>query len=385
MNVLSGNSFTLPPGQLCPAVSVVIPMYNAEKYIGECLDSILNQTFQDFEVIVVDDCSTDNSRAVVESYVEKFGGRLKLERTLENSGGGAFPRNKGVKLSRGEYLLIVDNDDAITLTALEELYTIAKNFDADVVSCTAYYIVPDKFWHNAEFRHQLKPYSYYSGNLVEEPTLLTNDISARLQLLKYGKEKFLWNTWTKLIRRDLIFEHEFNFSKTIIDDIVFTICLLCTAERFLLVPNIVNHYRVREDSISHNKILPEEFIRNYFKAFSTAFRYLDKFLNGREEFRKNSYVRYLVFEICWNALVNYYFLQLYENNSAYEFDKILMEEFSSGNNVALAAFSFNIGIFYRHHLTKLQECIAELEKTAQQDKAYIAELENFVAKLLNKE
>ena len=56
-----------------PAVSVIIPMYNVEKYIGECLDSILNQTFQDFEVIVVDDCSTDNSRAVVESYLKKTG------------------------------------------------------------------------------------------------------------------------------------------------------------------------------------------------------------------------------------------------------------------------------------------------------------------------
>ena len=57
-----------------PAVSIVIPMYNAEKYIGECLDSILAQTFTDYEVIVVDDCSTDNSRAVVQSYLPKFDG-----------------------------------------------------------------------------------------------------------------------------------------------------------------------------------------------------------------------------------------------------------------------------------------------------------------------
>ena len=215
---------------------------------------------------------------------------------------------------------------------------------------------------------------------------MTNDISARLQLLKHGKEKFLWNTWTKLIRRDLIFEHEFNFSETIIDDIVFTICLLCTAKKFVLVPNVVNYYRVHEESISHNKILPEEFIRKYFKAFSRAFCYLDKFLNGREEeLRQNSYISYLVFEICWDALVNYYFLQLYENNSAYEFDKVLIEEFSSGDNVALSAFSFNVGIFYRYHLTKLQERIAELEKTAREDKAYISELENFIANRLDKE
>ena len=57
-----------------PAVSIVIPMYNSEKYIGECLDSILAQTFNDYEVIVVDDCSTDNSRSVVQSYLPKFDG-----------------------------------------------------------------------------------------------------------------------------------------------------------------------------------------------------------------------------------------------------------------------------------------------------------------------
>ena len=55
-----------------PAVSIIIPMYNAEKYIGECLDSLLAQTFQDYEVIVVDDCSTDNSRAIVQNYLPKF-------------------------------------------------------------------------------------------------------------------------------------------------------------------------------------------------------------------------------------------------------------------------------------------------------------------------
>ena len=78
----------------CPAVSVIIPMYNAEKYIGECLESLLLQTFQDFEVIVVDDCSTDNSFSIVESYIPKFDGRLKLTKTEKNSGGGGYvPRN----------------------------------------------------------------------------------------------------------------------------------------------------------------------------------------------------------------------------------------------------------------------------------------------------
>ena len=68
----------------CPAISVIIPMYNAEKYIGECLESVLAQTFQDFEVIVVDDCSTDKSVEIVQSYAVKFNGRLKLTRAEED-------------------------------------------------------------------------------------------------------------------------------------------------------------------------------------------------------------------------------------------------------------------------------------------------------------
>ena len=123
-----------PPAFKYPAISVIIPLYNAERYIGETLDSLLAQTFQDFELIVVDDCSTDSSCAVVENYAERFGGRLKLTRTIKNTGSGTEPRNLGLTLSRGEYVYFMDNDDAVTPTALDELYALAKKFDADALA-----------------------------------------------------------------------------------------------------------------------------------------------------------------------------------------------------------------------------------------------------------
>lgn len=79
-----------------PKVSVIIPLYNAEKYIGVCLSSILVQTLRDFEVIAVDDCSTDSSLPIVESFSEKFGERLKIITLPENTGSGAVPRNVSV-------------------------------------------------------------------------------------------------------------------------------------------------------------------------------------------------------------------------------------------------------------------------------------------------
>ena len=78
-------------------VSVIIPVFNAEKYLGVCLESILIQTLKDFEVIVVDDCSTDASATIAESYLEKFGGRLKIISLPENTGSGAVPRNIGLE------------------------------------------------------------------------------------------------------------------------------------------------------------------------------------------------------------------------------------------------------------------------------------------------
>ena len=80
-----------------PTISVIIPLYNAEKYIGECLDSVLNQTFQDFEVIVVDDCSTDKSVAVVQNYVAEFNGRLKFSKPKKNNSMSTSSDTKSAK------------------------------------------------------------------------------------------------------------------------------------------------------------------------------------------------------------------------------------------------------------------------------------------------
>ena len=91
-----------------PEISVIIPMYNSEKFIGECLDSVFAQTFQDFEIIVVDDCSTDKSCEIVENYVKNFGKKIKLIRRKKNSGSGGEPRNDGVKNSCGKYLFFLE-------------------------------------------------------------------------------------------------------------------------------------------------------------------------------------------------------------------------------------------------------------------------------------
>ena len=113
-----------------PAVTVIVPMFNAENFIEPCLNSLLNQSFNDFEVIVADDCSTDQSPAIVKSFVEKFDGRLRLIKTKKNSGTASAPRNLALKSARSEYITYLDADDLLTKTAVEELLTAAETFDA---------------------------------------------------------------------------------------------------------------------------------------------------------------------------------------------------------------------------------------------------------------
>ena len=365
-----------------PAISVIIPLYNAEKYVAECLDSLLAQTFQNFEVIVVDDCSTDSSVKVVESYAPKFGERLKIARTKKNSGCGGIPRNIGMTISRGEYIFFVDADDTITPTAFKELYSVAKKFNADVVACEKCYPVPEKYWNDNEFRRQLNPFGRKKNNFVTEPTLLTNNFFERVQNL--CRSDFLWSLWSKLIRRDCIFQNEIFFIEAVVaEDMIFTNCLVFSAERFVLVPNIINYYRVLEESISHTNKKGLAYFRKYVRSLTPAFRHIDEFLSGKEFFRQHPDQKYLVLNLVWNEVTSY-LIELYNQIPVYEFDEIAREEFSAGDNIALMAFAFNVANLRGTQFSQLLKRVDELEKSARQDKAYIAELENFIAQFVAK-
>lgn len=349
----------------CPAISVVIPLYNAEKYVGECLDSLLAQTFQNFEVIVVDDCSTDNSVKVVESYAEKFGGRLTLTHMKKNSGNAGFPRNKGIELSIGEYIFFLDPDDTITPTAFEELYSVAKEFNADVVQCEKYYEIPEKFWNDAEFRKQLKPYSYQIGGFVNEPTLITEDFAERIK--DFRQVKFLHNVWSKLILRNFLIEDELTMTNTPGQDLFFTACVICSAKNFVRVPNVVNYYRIRENSISTEKMDIARLFIKWLRALKIGTAYIDKFLDGQKFFSNRKDLKYIIFDRILQDMSNYW-NDFYAQIPAPAFDELLRKEFSDGDNTALTTFIFSTMNIYRLQLIQAHQRIAVLEKEVRRVK-----------------
>ena len=120
-----------------PMISVVVPMYKVERYIKLCVDSILKQTFQDFEIILVDDASPDNC---VDICRKLYGGndKVKLVRHEKNLGLGPA-RNTGMKQARGKYIYFVDSDDFILPNALEKFFSAAEKTDAQVVHAAGWY------------------------------------------------------------------------------------------------------------------------------------------------------------------------------------------------------------------------------------------------------
>lgn len=346
-----------------PAVSIIIPMYNAEKYIGECLSSIFAQTFTYFEVIVVDDCSTDKSCDIVEDYIQNHTeGQLRLIRRKINSGNPAAPTNEGLTFSRGEYVFLLDNDDLITPTALAELYPLAKKFDADVVHCERYF----QFKNGSDARTLQ---GYQSGELVKEPTLLTNDILKRVVEVKSGR--FLWNLWSKLIRRDFLFENHIEMIDVMAQDVLYTWCIALTAKKYLRVPNVVNIYRIREDSLFHKKENVSKIIHMRVYAVAEGFKRLNEFLNGIEIFRQRPDVKYSVLEH-WISTCCNFLQEIYAKIPAFQLNALIQKEFD-GND--LMTFIFSRMNVFNVNMNRQEAVIQQMKAYIQQQQTKINELQ----------
>lgn len=142
---------------MIPKISIIIPVYNVEEYLKQCLDSVINQTFKDIEIIIVNDGSTDNSINIIEEYKERDSRIIFLNQ--ENHGPG-YARNSGLKIAKGEYILFIDSDDWIREDTLQELYEIVKNdknIDLIIFQYVNYDDEKDKFY-DEEFDSELKKY-----------------------------------------------------------------------------------------------------------------------------------------------------------------------------------------------------------------------------------
>ncbi len=326
-----------------PKVSVIIPLFNAEKYFAVCLESLAIQTMTDFEVIVVDDCSTDSSLAIAESYIERFGGRLKIITLPQNTGNPAIPRNVGLEQARGEYVYFIDNDDLLIDNALEILCDFATKYAADVVYVDQMFTCGEEPIPQRIDRRLLDEVL-----TVEVPTLDTDEISGRVE--KIFSTYYKWPPWSKFLRRDFLIDNDIKFPRVqIAEDSHWTFKIVCLAKKILRVPTPVYIWRMVKSSVTRRKRSPESELILWLNPLIVALDDLDKFLRGLEYFRQNPAVRLKVLNLFTG-------FQLYKMSTALnaltppEVYEILLREFSKANLTPALNACLIANIIYRNEL-----------------------------------
>ena len=214
-----------------PKISIIVPVYNVEKYLRKCIDSILNQTFKDFELILIDDGSTDESGKICDEYNLKDN-RIKV--IHKENGGLSSARNAGLDIAQGEYIGFVDSDDWIELDMYEELYKICKENDTDVGIVGINY-------GGASEKKKSKKIEIYSNKLI-------------LDDLVYNKGKEItWPAWNKLWLKKVIGESRFKEGR-IYEDGLFLYSLSSKIKKVAKIDYEAYNYRMDNESITRSKI-----------------------------------------------------------------------------------------------------------------------------------
>lgn len=264
-------------------VSVIIPVYNAEKYLRQCLDSVLSQSLKEIEIICVDDGSADKSRDILREYATADE-RLKIM-TQENRGPGAA-RNSGMEAAAGRYIMFLDADDWFEPDMLSDLYETAERNSADITVCKAERF-DNRTGTTLDSAWMLKE-EYLPGEAFSP-----EEIAEHLFQFTYGQ------VWDKLFYREFLMEKELRFPEMwAAEDTAFVYKCLLLAERICVLPEVKVHYRVNVNGSVSNSFVKHPDAP--FKAFELVYVFLkDSGLYERfERSFLNWAMEYLVWQVC---------------------------------------------------------------------------------------
>ncbi len=257
-------------------ISIIIPVYNVEKYLRECLDSLLNQTYQDFEVICVDDGSTDESYKILEEYKNKDERFIIIQQ--DNQGAGPA-RNRGIEVAKGDYIQFLDADDYFESNMLEKLYSEAKENNADMVVCSARKV--DENNNIIESGNPLWPINLdkIEFDKVFSPEDYSEDI--------FGL--FCVVPWNKLYKRSLILDNGLKFQNlSSSNDVAFGHISRICAKRIVVIKDELINYRFnREGSIAkvranscENILKAADYVKKFLKSKGIYSNYKASFIKG---------------------------------------------------------------------------------------------------------
>lgn len=213
-----------------PKVSVIIPVYNVEQYLKTCLDSVINQTLQDIEIICVDDGSTDGSLDILRDYEKKD---LRLKVLTQKNQHAGVARNNGLKAATGEYLSFLDSDDFFDLHMLEDMYNKAKKDDSDVVVCG--------FYQYNNRLNKITSIAKINTKFVKKTPFSPLDFKDNLF------DGLKLNAWTKLFRRKLFVNNNLQFEKCVCCNDLTCVCTaLALSNKISIINKPYIYYRYNQ-------------------------------------------------------------------------------------------------------------------------------------------
>lgn len=211
---------------MIPKVSVIVPVYNVEKYLGRCLDSLVMQTLESIEIIVINDGTKDDSQRIIDQYVQKYPD--KVLSYIKENGGLGDARNYGLQFASAKYIGFLDSDDFVRQDMYEKLFNKAIIDKSDMVLCDIEYV-----WENSEKHKRLNGLKQYK-NLDDKKMLFLSPLFA----------------WNKLYHRDLLFNYGLVYPKRLwYEDIPVSVPLFAIAQKVSYVNEVLVFYVQRENSI----------------------------------------------------------------------------------------------------------------------------------------
>ena len=263
-------------------VSVVIPVYNIEQHLRQCLDSVAAQTLKDIEVICVDDGSTDGSANILEEYAKKDA-RFQIIRQ-KNAGPGAA-RNRGMEQAAGKYLIFLDSDDWFEPDFLQCMVEDAEQTGADVTICRA-----DEFDTNTG--------KVYDGTWMLKTQFLPGKVFAPEDVAQHVFQFTYGLAWDKLYRTGYIHEHNFQYpGLSNSEDLVFVFPTIFCAQKIGIVDHVFIHHRVnRMASVSNSRVRQPD---APYEAFEMVLRYLEN--HGLMEKYKQSFINWAMEFLVWHV------------------------------------------------------------------------------------
>ena len=269
-------------------ISVIIPVYNSERYLVRCIETIINQTYYNLEIILIDDGSTDNSLKICNEYSLKDD-RIKVLHKENN--GAASARNAGLDCATGDYIAFVDSDDYINLEMYEEMMKVSQQYDCDIVMCDCF---KEKGKESKIFTHSICSGFYDKNRLIIEyfPSLLiTNSVEYPPTI----------SNWVCLFKRSLIEENNIRYKEDMrfSEDWLFGSQAMYFANRFYYMKgDCFYHYIENANSVTHL------YYADKWPIMSKLYLYIKDFFGNIDDFDFNRQIDMSLLFIVYHCISN---------------------------------------------------------------------------------